>query len=199
MSTRTLLICLANLLVLLAFPLAALAHGGGTPRLTNAPAGPYRLYAWSDPEPWRAGEVHLSLAVTQPDPNNSNQTGAQVETPVTDAEIAVILTPAGGDPIRLAAKPQPFLNDFYFEADTILPSAGQWEVAIVIDGPAGQGRNSFQIEALPPRTLNLPLLGAGIGVLLLVAALAGLWSRSQGATPNPPRRPRRMTAGARPS
>lgn len=192
MIKRSLLFLMLGWLVV-ATPMSALAHGGGTPRLTNAPAGPYRVYAWSDPEPWREGEVHLSLAVTLPAADAQAQPGAQLETPVVDAEIAVILTPVGGgDAIRLTATRQPFLNDFYFEADTLLPAAGLWTVAIEIDGPAGPGSSSFQVEALTPRTLNWTLLAAGIGILVLIAALAGLWPRRQ--DPNAaPRRPRRVT------
>ena len=69
---------------------AAVAHGGGTPRLTNAEAGPYRVYAWSEPDPLLAGDVHLSVVLTVPaesrpaDP--TQRSGTQVEEPVTDAE-----------------------------------------------------------------------------------------------------------------
>ena len=45
-----------------------LAHGGGTSQLSNAEAGPYRVFAWTTPEPWRAGEVHVTVAVTLPPP-----------------------------------------------------------------------------------------------------------------------------------
>src|SRR5215203_6879478 len=68
----------------------ASAHGGGTPRLTAVPTGPYRLYAWSEPEPWRVGQVHLSLAVTKPNPDTTSN---QVEMPVTDVDITVTYTP----------------------------------------------------------------------------------------------------------
>lgn len=159
-----------------------LAHGGGTPRLTNAPAGPYRVYAWSDPEPWRVGEVHLSLAVTEPAPDSDDRPGSQIETPVTDAAVTILLTPQdGGASIRLVAVRQPFLNDFYFEVDTQLPAAGMWEVTVLVDGPAGSGSSAFQLEAQPPRSLNWGYLAAGAGTLVLIAALAGLSSRRQPA------------------
>src|SRR3954465_2530617 len=66
------------------------AHGGGTPRLTSAPVGPYRLYAFTDPEPWRVGQTHVSLAVTKPTPDDNNN---QLETPVTDVAITVTYVP----------------------------------------------------------------------------------------------------------
>lgn len=177
----------------------ALAHGGGAPRLTNAPAGPYRVYAWSDPEPWRVGEVHLSLAVTQPASDAEAAPGAMLEVPVSDAEITVTLTPvAGGAPIRLIAAPQAMFGDFYFEADTILPADGLWDVTVEINGPQGSGSSSFQIEALPPPTLNWTLVGAGIGTLVLMAALAGVMSRRGASNAEArPRRTRRTAETAR--
>lgn len=171
------------------------AHGGGTPRLTSAPAGPYRVYAWSQPEPWRAGEVHLSIAVTLPAEAGAQADGAQVETPVTDADIQVTFTPQMGmaAPIILQAQPQNLLGNYYFEADTDLPSAGDWQIAIAVQGEAGSGSAEFAIEALPPRSLNWGLVLAAGGVLAVLLALIGIWSRKQQPAPAA-QRPARRTA-----
>lgn len=179
------------LLLGLLWPALALAHGGGTPRLTNEPAGPLRVYAWTQPDPWRAGEVHLTLAVTVPDEEASNQPGAQVEAPVTEADVRVTYTPLdvevedGGavEPFVLEAEPQATLGNFYFEADTMLPAAGLWQIAIDIDSAEGTGSTQFQIEALPPRTINWTLVASAGGVLLVLIALIGVWSRAQQPTP----------------
>jgi hypothetical protein len=181
--------------MLTSFPQVSRAHSGGTPRLTAAPTGPYFVYAWTDPEPWRVGEVHLSLAVTQPAGQADNQAAGQVETPVTDVGIAVTLTPLDGaqPPIQVQAAPQTLLNDFYFEAIAELPAPGRWHIAIDVNGAAGHGSTEFELEALPPRTLNWPLLaGAGVALVVLVA-LMGLWSRQQTATAKrPARQPGRL-------
>lgn len=169
----------------------AMAHGGGTPRLTAAQAGPYSVYAWSEPEPWRAGEVHLSIAVTLPADTDVQADGAQVETPVTDADIRVTFTPADGSspPIVVQAQRQAQLGNYYFEADTKLPAAGEWQIAIAVTGAAGSGATEFTIAALAARTVNWVLVAAAAGVLLMMIALMGLWSR--GRQPARPQRPMR--------
>jgi hypothetical protein len=40
------------------------AHGIGTPRVVNQPAGPYLLSAWTDPDPLRMDETHVVVGVT---------------------------------------------------------------------------------------------------------------------------------------
>jgi hypothetical protein len=173
-----------------------LAHSGGTPRLTAAPVGPYRLYAWSDPEPWRVGEVHLSLVVAQPADNAA--TGGQVETPVADADVTVVLTPvaAPGQPITVRATPQEQLGTLYYEVDAALPTAGSWQVDIAVSGPNGGGDAGFTIEVLPAQRLNWWLVG-GAGVTLLIAvALMGVWSRQRPAAAAPTRRAEHRAARA---
>lgn len=163
------------------------AHGGGTPRLTNAPVGPYNLYAWSDPEPWRVGEVHLSLAVTMINPDSNS---SQVEIPVTDVEITVTYTPmidnavdTAHDPIVVKASRQAFLSDFYYEADPTLTRAGDWRITVDVAGPEGSGSIDFPMETLPERALNWTFVGAGAGVLVFGLALLAIWSRSQQPAP----------------
>lgn len=163
------------------------AHGGGTPRLTNVPVGPYNLYAWSDPEPWRVGEVHLSLAVTRINPDSSS---SQVEIPVTDVEITVTYTPMNDNAVDTAHEPivvkavrQAFLSDFYYEADPNLTRTGDWLITVDVAGPEGSGSTDFPMETLPERALNWTLVGAGAGVLLVGLALVAIWSRSQQPAP----------------
>ncbi|MCC6455100.1 MAG: hypothetical protein IT328_09175 [Caldilineaceae bacterium] len=178
------------------------AHGGGTPRLTNVPIGPYHLYAWSEPDPWRVGEVHLSLAVTMPNPDSSS---SQVEIPVTDVEITVTFTPVGNPvssdtgqtsaasppaPIVVMAQRQAFLGDFYFEADPILPVEGDWQIGIVVTGKEGSGSTEFMMEALPARTINWTLVAGAGAVLVLLVVLLASWSRAQQPA-QPARRPHR--------
>lgn len=179
----TLLIGLiANLLAApLALPLAA--HGGGTPRLTNEPVGPYRLYAWSEPEPWRVGEVHLSLAVTKLNPDSASN---QVEIPVTDVQVTVTYRPMQDNvvdptqsPLVVQAVRQEFLSDFYYEADPTLTRVGDWQIQVDVTGADGSGRTQFAMETLPERSLNWTLIGSAGGVLVVVLALIAIWSRSQ--------------------
>jgi hypothetical protein len=174
-------VILTSLLLGLSLPTTTYAHGGGTPRLTSAPAGPYRVYAWSEPEPWRVGEAHLSIAVTKPNPDGSS---TQVELPVTDAEIEVTFTPIhdSTSPIVVQGTHQSLLDNIYYEADTILPSEGIWRVTIDVIGPEGSGAVDFSLEALPPRTINWTLVGAAGGVLVILFIVMGLWARAQQST-----------------
>jgi hypothetical protein len=167
-------------IILVILPQALFAHAGGTPRLTNAEAGPYRIYAWTDPEPWRVGEVHTSLAVTKV--NTDGSANSPLEVPVTDAEVTVTFTPAaGGTPITVQATSQASLADYYFEAVAQLPSDGQWNVTIGIEGEEGPGQTSFSLDVLPARSTNWLIIGgAGVGLI----ALVGVWAYLQSpATP----------------
>jgi len=163
---------------MLGWPAAVWAHGGGTPRLTNAPAGPYRIYAWSEPEPWRVGEVHLSLAVVMPNPDTTSN---QSEVPVNDADVRVTFAPSDGSrtPWVVTAVNQTLLNSVYYEADTALPAPGVWRVTVAADGPEGAGSVEFTLEALPPRTVNWLWVGGAGVVVVIMAGLGAVWSRGQ--------------------
>ena len=103
----------------------AMGHGGGTPQLTDAEAGPYRLFAWTEPEPWRVGEVHLSVAVTLPSPDGERSD--RLEQAVTDAEILVNFQPRADltQSFSERAQNQSGLNSVYYETDTAL----RWPVS----------------------------------------------------------------------
>jgi hypothetical protein len=188
-------VAVAALILGALLPTSIFAHGGGTPRLTSAEAGPYRLYAWTEPEPWRVGEAHLSIAVTKPNPD---ATSTQVELPVTDAAVEVTFSPTA-DPsaaIVVQGTHQTLLENIYYEADTVLPSAGEWTVTITARGAEGTGEAGFTLEALPPRAVNWTLVGAAGGVLVVLLAVMAIWSRAQQPAPAPtPRRPRRAERG----
>lgn len=172
-----------GLAALLALPLAAQAHGGGTPRLTDAPAGPYRVYAWSLPEPFRAGEVHIDVALTL-----AGESESALQEPVTDADVELRFTPAaGGEPIVFQAVPQRFFNGAFYEAPVTLPAEGSWRIAVNVQGPAGSGVTEFDVEALPARTVNWGLVGGGAVALAGLAALGGLLSRRTAPKAQPSR------------
>lgn len=162
-------------LLLLVVSAPVIAHGGGTPRLTDAEAGPYRIFAWTEPEPWRAGEVHVSVMLTLAPPADAEadeRTAAnRLDEPVNDAEVAVSFVPmeAEGDPITLPTELQSLGGNISYEVDTTLPSDGIWRVEIVAHGDEGGGDASFEVDVRPSRTLNMWLLAGG--ALLIVAFL----------------------------
>ena len=169
MKPRTLLL----LLLLLAWPAAGLAHGGGTPQLVNEPAGPYCISVWTTPEPARVGEFHLTLALSEP--GEGREAGA----PVLGADVRVRLEPVGAadpSPLTTVATNENSTNRLFYEADVIISDSGAWLVQIEVDGPAGEGNASFPLRVEPAQSTNWLLLGGG-GVLLVTALFAFLSRR----------------------
>jgi hypothetical protein len=177
----------------------AQAHGGGTPQLAIVEAGPYRVSAWTQPNPIRVGVLHVTVAVFEaPGPGaREGETGPLV----LDAQVHVTLAPLGhaADTLTAQATRKNALNKFFYETDLELPSQGQWQAVIEVQGPAGAGSADFQIQALPPSrfgslaALAWPVQG-GLGLLLVVAAW--WWARSaHSQDKSGPRRGQADTAG----
>ena len=149
-------------------PSPLLAHGGGTPQLTAAPAGPYWLFAWTTPEPWRVGDVHTTVAVTQQDAEGR-------DTPISGAQVTVIYAPTDGasQPLRVTAAEGSGAQAGFYEADATLPAAGVWQVTILVSGPAGSGETGFAYSVLPAESgVNWLLVALGAGALILVAGIS---------------------------
>lgn len=110
---------------------------------------------------------------------------------MTDADIEVTFRPIDGNvaPIVVLVTRQEVLSDYYSEADTQLPSTGEWEMTIGIEGADGAGSTTFSLVAQPARTINWILVGGGGAVLVILIALAGIQSRMQ--QPNANTRPTR--------
>lgn len=162
-------------LILLSAAQPVLAHGGGVPQLTNAEAGPYRVSAWTQPDPIRVGDFHISVAVMYP-PQSSGKARESGDL-VLDATVAVQLEPLNreGETLLVSASRDNAVNKLYYETDPVLPDAGWWRVVVGVDGPLGAGQASFEIEALPPNPLNSlqSLPGVAWGGLVLVLLAAG--------------------------
>jgi hypothetical protein len=154
------------------------AHGGGEPQLVNAQAGPYRVSAWTQPEPIRVGRMHLSVAVSEsPGPGSSGEETGDL---VLDAAVRVQMNPMNrpGPALVTSATREDAVNKLLYEADMELPAEGQWQVVISVEGAAGTGSASFNIEVLPSlasnaltalgtfRTLRWPVW-AGLALVLL--------------------------------
>lgn len=168
-------------LCLAATPLSA--HGGGVPRLTNELAGPYRIFAWTQPEPLRAGDIHLSIAVVKDAPS-AGQSAERLDEPITDATVTIYLQPADqeGPPLVAPALLQEQLGSYYYEADATLPTVGDWRFTIEVSGALGQGSATFVGTVLATRRINWPLVIAAGALLLGLLALIGLWNRMQAKT-----------------
>ena len=166
-------------LLLTMIPVPVVAHGGGTPQLTAVPAGPYHLFAWTTPEPWRVGEVHTTVAVTQPDADGR-------DVPISGAQVTVIYRPVDtvSQPISVMAVEGSGAQAGFYEADALLPSAGAWAVTIQVAGAAGSGEAAFAYSVLPAESgVNWLLVGLGLaGVALAAAVLLAGWRTKRRAT-----------------
>jgi len=165
----------ALLLLFVARP--AQAHGGGMPQLTNAEAGPYWVSVWTEPDPIRVGDFHVTVAILQaPEPGASAREAGEL---VLDATVLVQAQPVSqvGEILIAPATRDNAVNKLFYEADLTLPAEGQWRVDIQVNGAAGAGSAAFEIEALPPSPFNSLVgfgwpLWAGLGLALLAA---GSW------------------------
>ena len=159
------------------------AHGGGIPRLTDVVAGPYRLFAWTQPEPLRVGAIHLSIAVVK-----GERTNASLDEPVTDAVVTVALAPAAGEqqaPLEVSAVLQPQLGNYYYEADATLPTEGAWRFTIKVRGALGEADAAFVGEVVSAQQINWTLVIGGGVLLAALLILIGLWNRLQGRAGSP--------------
>ncbi len=170
------LTCLGLALILLFASRSVQAHGGGTPQLINAEAGPYWVSVWTDPDPIRVGEFHVTVAVSEaPKPGSSTREAGDL---VLDAAVLVRAEPVSqnGETLVAAATRDNAVNKLFYESDLTLPAEGQWRVDVQVNGTAGAGNAGFDIEASSPSTFYTLLglgwpLWAGLGLVLV----AGGW------------------------
>lgn len=164
------------LLALIVLPMRVLAHGGGTPQVTDLPAGPYRLFVWTSPEPWRADALaHVTVAVTRIDENGETF-------PITDAQITVRLVPDDQPTqvLTLNATPVSAVAAGFYETDQMLPTDGLWRVEVDVKSSDGVGAASFTISAQPASASNW-LVWAGGALALLAAGVFLLTRRRNGS------------------
>ena len=186
-------VCRRAISALLCVPLLFLtvflvrAHGTGTPQLLNAPSGPYLLSVWTDPDPLRADETHVVVAVLEP---------ATREPIVTGVEVTVRLEPltADGQPVTVTAETDDTNRLFYAAEFNDRVTPGRWRVGVAVSGERGAGDEvTFEVDITAARGFNWLWLGAG-GLLLaiglwLALSLRGGSAPRHGSPPAPPRRP----------
>lgn len=174
-------LCAAALL--LAFAARAAAHGIGTPQVLNAAAGPYLLSAWTDPDPLRADETHVVVAVTDPDTREPIITDVEVTVTMTSlADPATVLTEvAGADNV----------NRLLFAAEfNDRVGAGRWRVDLRASGARGLGEGvSFEVDVAPARGFNWLWLGVGGLAAVVLAWVVGSLRAGKPAANSPATRP----------
>jgi len=162
------------------------AHGIGKPQALNAPAGPYALSIWTDPDPLRADEAHVVVAVLDP------QTQEFI---VGDAAVTVRLESAA-DPAQVVSvvAGTDSTNQLLYAAEfNDLVTPGRWRVAVSADGARGASEAvTFEVDIEPARGFNWLWVGlGGLGVALVLWVVASLRAGSTArVVARPPDRPR---------
>lgn len=162
---------LAAFLAALALVGPVLAHGGGIPQLVDVPAGPYQVFAWTNPDPVRVGTMHVTVALVEP----SNDAA------VLGADVQVLVEPlnAGPEaqPVLVQATHEKAAIKTYYETDLSIPATGLWRTTITFDNAGNSGSAAFEIEVEPRSTTNWLLIGGGA---LVLAGLGWfLWPRKR--------------------
>ncbi len=139
--------------------------------MLNAPSGPYLLSIWTDPDPLRADETHVVVAVLEPDTQ---------EFIVSDVAVTVRMQSLAGDGVELVETAGPDdTNRLLFAAefnDRVTP--GRWLVGVSAAGARGAGDEvTFEVEIAPARGFNWLWLGVGgLGVVVLLWLLMSMRS-----------------------
>ncbi|MFN8442151.1 MAG: hypothetical protein U0175_15320 [Caldilineaceae bacterium] len=173
-------LALLGMLIFCLLPVALYAHGGGFPRLNGVEAGPYRVYAWTQPNPWQADEdLHLSVAVTKVDTSVNVAGNPAAETLVTDATVISQFHPPAASAdlaVSRSLSATESLGGIYYDTDLRLPATGDWKVDLAVAGSLGSGSANFVVTVLPGRQFNWWLIGgagAFVLALLVIAAIIG--------------------------
>lgn len=155
------------LIVALVAPIGVWAHGGGQAQLINSEVAGYWVSVWTSPDPARPGDLHFSIAVSEPG------TGREAGQAVLGAAVQVILQPVENDlapPVGGLALHQNAENRLFYEVDLEVVE-GWWEVMIVVDGPAGRGETTFPLQVQPPAETNWFLVGGAVVVLIFAVVM----------------------------
>jgi hypothetical protein len=158
-TTRSIL----RLLLLSAFGLepSALWADGGAVRLSERQGG-YRITVFTEPTPFRAGPVDVSVLVQE----------ARTGQPVPDARVTVRAALRGrpGEATVHPATVEAATNKLFRAAVFEIPEPGWWEIEVAVEGEHGPARAYFEVEAAEaaPRWLALwPWLGWPALVIVL--------------------------------
>lgn len=154
---------LGTLVLLLWAASSGLLHAdGGTLRLSEK-HGPYRVAVFTSPQPLRAGLIDISVLVQ--DARNGE--------PLPDVVVRLVLI--GPDSIErpVTASRAAATNQLFQAAQFELPSAGTWQVRVLLDGARGSAETAFSMEAAEalPRWTELAFWIALPGIVVILFVL----------------------------
>ncbi|MFI5454763.1 MAG: hypothetical protein ACHRXM_04870 [Isosphaerales bacterium] len=134
---------------------------GGTVHLSRCEGG-YRITVFTEPTPFRAGPVDISVFVQD----------ATTGEPMNEVRVIVGLAPCDrpGETVRHAATTEAATNKLFQAAAFDLAEPGRWEVEVAVEGSRGSAQLRFELMAAPraPRWLTMwPWVGWPVLVILL--------------------------------
>lgn len=126
--------------------------------------GPWRLTVFSEPTPFRAGLVDLSVLVQD----------ANTDEAILDATVSMMLEHGEGkaDSLLVEATREAATNRLLYSAKFQLPEPGPWHVAASAMGDNQVAQVSFQLEAgqpIPPILDMWPWFALPVIAILLIA------------------------------
>lgn len=164
---------------------SVLAHAGvGTQQINNQNIGPYRIWAWSDPEPPVVGSYHVAVALTESLENDPNGFAGD---PILDADVVVEMEHhASGMQLIAQATHEDATNKLFYEAILTPQQTGTWEIRLIVQGPDGPVQASYIDEIESPA---FPWMAVGGGVLALLLAGAGTFLYLKTGEKDPAQKP----------
>ena len=105
-------------------------------------AGGYQITVFTEPTPFRAGPVDVSVLVQD----------AATKRVLPEAQVTVWVgqSAPGRAPVPYTATTEAATNKLLRAALFELPEAGWWELEVVVEGPLGPGRVRCEVEAAEP-------------------------------------------------
>jgi len=140
------------------------AHGGKLQR-GLAPAGPYVVSVWTQPDPARVGALDISAAILRADTHQ----------PVPDVEMRVTARDSSSSQFvqGVGLRPAQGLLDLFapplYHASVGIPTRGQWHLTVSIAGAVGHGAIDFDLDVAPPLPWRLIVAGGVVSLLVVVA------------------------------
>ena len=172
-SWRKVVCFFTSLTLLLSWALPLSAHGLGIAQFINVPFGTQLVSVWADPDPLRVGEVHVTVAISDP----------ETLAPILGEEISVQLTYLEDSTVKIvsSALNSNASNKLFYEARFNVANEGEWEGEIFLNDSENQSDNlTFLLNVLSPEPVfTLWWFGRNALILLLFGWLVIIWKRAQ--------------------
>jgi hypothetical protein len=105
-------------------------------------AGAYQITIFTEPTPFRAGPVDVSVLV--------QDAATKKVLPKSQVTVWAGQSARGRAPVPYAATTEAATNKLLHAAQFEIAEPGWWEMEVVVQGPLGPGRIRFEVEAAEP-------------------------------------------------